>query len=102
MMPAGETLQTKLARATKDLKLPEMKPLEWQRPGVGLLWRSVGGEFTIAAYRSWGPMPQEFPRSGYRLERLSFPEGSYPTLERAKEAAEKSRRQTTLIRKGSS
>lgn len=94
MMPQDWNEQ--LTRVSAVLNL-EDKPLEWHRPALGCFWQSRGGEFSISAYRQSGPMPQPYPQSGYELKRLTFPEGRYPTLQAAKDAAEISRRQVTVV-----
>lgn len=85
-----------LSAVAQALKLDD-KPLEWERPAIGLYWRSKGGEFSISAYRQTGPMPQPYPQSGFELRRLTFVEGRYPSLEKAKEGAEAAKRQTVVV-----
>lgn len=85
-----ETPQAKLAAAAQVLRL-EDKPLEWvRRPVIGCAWDAKGGEFSIVAYRSEvGP--------GLHLHRFGNLEGCHPTLQAAKDAAEKLRYQVTVI-----
>lgn len=86
----GDTPQEKLAAVGQVLHL-EDRPLEWERRKVvGVAWDSKGGEFSIVAARS-AASPV------FVLQRFSLIEGTYPTLATAQAAAEKLRRQVTVV-----